>query len=389
MQRFFMGLFLIMVLIISSLLVACGGTPVSPTTPSPPSTTTPTTPSSPSTTTPTSSVTLKFTTHHAKNATNISQRTAEYFFSQLEKRSEGRIKIEQYLSASLSTNKQQHNAIKTDAAQVAFVFPSAIPSVLPYFQAIDMLYAGGSPAAGSKSIRQIYELHDGFKQPFIDYDMKPLFFVQGDPALPGFSKSVTKDIRLPSDIAGLKIRSFGMISNFLQTAGATPVTIAWTELPEALQRGTAQGAWVSPTAWTQMQLYELVSQIVYTGPCNYASGVIVMKDSVYESLPKDLQQIIDETREDTLAQRPEIFRQMEGDSIDLLKTASNLKLVSLTDAEKQEWKKIVPGLWEKQLDYLEESGIKDIRPFFDQFQDILAECEQTEEPWYDFDAAFK
>jgi TRAP-type C4-dicarboxylate transport system substrate-binding protein len=102
-----------------------------------------------------------------------------------------------------------------------------------------------------------------------------------------------KPIRTLADLKGVKIRAAGGADVALFNAlGGIPVKIDAMEQYEGLQRGTIDGTFFPYASIAAYKLEEVVS---YTTETNIGGSVfaIVMNKKVWESLPRDLQLVID------------------------------------------------------------------------------------------------
>jgi TRAP-type C4-dicarboxylate transport system substrate-binding protein len=106
-------------------------------------------------------------------------------------------------------------------------------------------------------------------------------------------------------IKGKKIRSFGAdIPKAFSAIGAVPVTVAPTEIYEALQRGTLDYSFINAGNMVAFKLVEVAKQ--HCGPVMAITGHnITMSSRTWKRLPKDIQQVFRQqsakTAEDYLA----------------------------------------------------------------------------------------
>jgi len=65
-------------------------------------------------------------------------------------------------------------------------------------------------------------------------------------------------VRVPADMQGLKMRSFGLdATQLLSTLGASPVTMSSQEIYQAMQRGTIDGCLTGPSSVLSRKLFEV------------------------------------------------------------------------------------------------------------------------------------
>ena len=94
------------------------------------------------------------------------------------------------------------------------------------------------------------------------------------------------------DIKGRKIRVFGAMGAFVEAFGGLPVSIAYSELYQAFQLGTIEGAVTGACALEEMKIKEVATGMV-SDPNVYASvHAILMNQDAFNALPNDIQGII-------------------------------------------------------------------------------------------------
>ncbi|MEI8633636.1 TRAP transporter substrate-binding protein [Vibrio sp. PP-XX7] len=120
---------------------------------------------------------------------------------------------------------------------------------------------------------------------------KPLFlFTHG----PGHIHTTEKLVKVPADLDGLRIRRpTTVVGNMLESMGAKPVGLPVPSAYQAVQRGVIDGVTFPWEAQISYRLNELTPKHTEVGGLYTLSFVVAMNKSTYESMPKDLQQVID------------------------------------------------------------------------------------------------
>lgn len=138
-------------------------------------------------------------------------------------------------------------------------------------------------------------------------------------------------IKKPSDIDGLKIRlpEVAMWPAVFSEFGFEPVALAVDELYSALQQGTVQASEGEIYQVRSQNLNEVQSHYSMTGHFPNAYHFIINTD-LYESLPKEDQQLIDEASAQAVKAANERVKSNEGDLIDEL-TGENFTLIEDVD----------------------------------------------------------
>ena len=163
-------------------------------------------------------------------------------------------------------------------------YPTTEVFELPFM----MTESGAGPA--SHALWDMFETHmkDGeFK------DLKILgTWVHG----PGMLHT-NKEVKSPGDMEGLKIRGGSrLVNSFLEELSATPVGMPVPAVPEALSKGVIDGTTIPWEVTASLKVPELVSNHTeFDGVSLYTlTFVLAMNKPRFESLPADLQKIIDD-----------------------------------------------------------------------------------------------
>ncbi len=167
---------------------------------------------------------------------------------------------------------------------------------------------------------------------------------------------INKDVSTIAGLAGLKLRSPGLLYNdVFRALGATELSLPVSDLYDAMDRGIVDGSLMSPSALISFKLAEVTDNVidldVYMNPMIFVAN----KDAWAKVSPED-QQII----EDLLAEFPEkIGAQYDRESAAGMEVAKerNIKIISLSDEEKAKFHDVVDPLKEKWLADMDSKGL--------------------------------
>lgn len=105
-----------------------------------------------------------------------------------------------------------------------------------------------------------------------------------------------RPIKTVKDFKGLKIRTAGVIPTFaLKLMGASPLTMATTEISEALQRGTVDAIQTSRGWGMGFGLPDVATHVSIWSVQSIFPGMLIVNKEKFEALPKDLQKILIDT----------------------------------------------------------------------------------------------
>ena len=105
-----------------------------------------------------------------------------------------------------------------------------------------------------------------------------------------------KAIKTLGYFKGLKIRTAGVIPTYaLKLMGASPLTIATTEILEALQRGTVDAIQTSRGWGMGFGLPDVATHVSIWSVQSIFPGMLIVNKDKFDALPKDLQKILIDT----------------------------------------------------------------------------------------------
>jgi TRAP-type transport system periplasmic protein len=215
---------------------------------------------------------------------------ARNYGAAIEKDSGGRIKVEVYPASQLGAIPRQIEGTQFGAIQAAVIPPEFFVGVDERFEVmaapglVDSL-AHGQKVAADPAVRQLM-LSLG-----ADKGLHGVGLFTAEP-----SDVIAKTpIRHLADFKGKKIRTFAskFQTESFNRLGATAVAMTLGDVLPALQQGTIDGAVAGMGPFTKMHFNDAAKYITFTNqPTIFV--VVEVNKKWYESLPPDLQKIIDD-----------------------------------------------------------------------------------------------
>jgi TRAP-type C4-dicarboxylate transport system substrate-binding protein len=236
-------------------------------------------------------VTLKFHTFMAPQS-NVWINMHKAWMDKVEKESGGRIKFEAYPAMQLGgTPVQLFDQVKDGVADIVWTLPGNTAGRFPRVEVFDLPFMMSNAEATSKAYWEYVQTlaPDEFK------DVQVLaLHVHG----PGVIHTVDKLIDTVDDVKGLKLRGpTRQVTKLLAALGATPVGMPLPGIPDALSKGTIQGAVIPWEVVPSVKVHELTKYHAEFDPAGGAlytlTFVMAMNKAKYNSLPADLKKIID------------------------------------------------------------------------------------------------
>lgn len=202
--------------------------------------------------------------------------------------SHGRIRVKLFFGGSLGGEKALVRRCAQGTIQMAGVSTGAASSLVPELNVLEMPYLFHDAAEADRIL-------DGAVKPQMAKLLASKGFVFGLWAENGFRSMFTRDkaINTVADLRGLRMRSQETIAhlNMYRALGASPQPIDATNVLTSLQTNVVDGFDNTPifafaTSWYQGAHHMTLTEHIYQ------PALILISKQFYDSLPRDLQQVV-------------------------------------------------------------------------------------------------
>lgn len=210
-----------------------------------------------------------------------------YVFQQeLEKRSDGRIKVEIYGGNQLGKSTESVAQTKSGLVQMCYAADGHFTPVYPNIQVFSVPYLFldrqiAWPILGGKTAQALMD--DMAKKTGI----RPLVFFENG----GFRNFTTsnKQLRTPADLKGVKIRTMSspLHMQLVKDLGASPTPVPFSELYSALQLKVVDGQENPVSVFRRPKLEEVQKNMILDGHV-YSITAYLINERWLQSLPPDL-----------------------------------------------------------------------------------------------------
>jgi TRAP-type transport system periplasmic protein len=234
---------------------------------------------------------------------------ADQWCKEIEKRTNGRVKITHFPGNILAPAQQAYDAAVKGIVDISECWFAATTGRQPMMELIDqpLGYMSGVQATGL-----INAYYKKFKPKELD-DVKVLLLHAHGPGLIQTKKPISKI----EDIKGLRIKCMGTTVKVVQAYGGVPVTIPLTETYDALQKGLADGVLLITEALKGWKLGELIKCTLKNNGIAYSTGqFVVMNKTSWNSLPPDIQKIIEQVSEERIERQGKLWDQLDKEALD-------------------------------------------------------------------------
>lgn len=212
----------------------------------------------------------------------------EDFIAFVEKETGGKVKFKFFHSGQLYKGKEEFAALERGDIDMAAPNDLYLTGIIPNTGISNLPFLWETPASMQKSLDAgLWDL--GINQKFEEHNVKVLGTAAGGPYqiyAKGFK------VTLPEDFKGQKWAVSGSTaSKAVELMEGSPTTMSSGELYMALQRGTVNGTTRPLITGLGRKLYEVVDNLAVTNMA-YFTCVLAINKSKWDSLPKDVQDVM-------------------------------------------------------------------------------------------------
>ena len=158
-----------------------------------------------------------------------------------------------------------------------------------------------------------------------------------------------KAVRKPEDLGDVKFRvmTSPILVEQFKLYGANPVALPWGEVYGGLQMNVIQ-AQVNPAFFIESaKFHEVTDHLIYVGDVEYTTTVVANAD-FYDGLSPERKKMLDEVRGELQQYIVKAQGEKNAAAVDkMLKDNPKLKVVKLTDAEREVFRKRAGPLGQK------------------------------------------
>jgi TRAP-type C4-dicarboxylate transport system substrate-binding protein len=165
-----------------------------------------------------------------------------------------------------------------------------------------------------------------------------------------------KAVRNLDDLKGLKLRAAGTGVKIMNALGAAAVGMPQSEVPEALQKGVVQGNVTSMDVLKDMK-YAEYCPFVTIADLWVVPFAVVMNKKKWESLPKDVQKVIDDLAKDQAVWTGKYVDNHAQEAKEWSKKEHKVEFIELTADQKAKWFGKLKSLVDDYIANLDKAGL--------------------------------
>jgi len=314
-------------------------------------------------------ITLKVATY-VSSATHFARDIMDPWCREIEKRTNGRIKVQKFYGGALYSAKEQVEQIAAGTADFDPNWVSSYaPGLFPMMRLVASPFLFANTHIASRVAEELFAKYSkkqfdragvmmGWLAPYGLY-----VYIGSTPA------------RTMQDFRGLKIRTSGGVkAKVMEKAyGVTAIRLPSSESYMAMQRKLVDGILTDISQIISHSYYEVGKHVTLFGGHGFAAvmGGSIMNKKTYNSLPKDIQRILYELNREATYWWSKSYEGNPEEDIPFIQK-QGVELTNITDKELTELKEKAIPVIEEEIESLEKKGYP-AREFYNEFKE---RCEQ-------------
>ncbi|MFA6788132.1 MAG: DctP family TRAP transporter solute-binding subunit [Arcobacteraceae bacterium] len=296
---------------------------------------------------------------HVVSASTPKGKAADFFEKRVEELTGGKIDVQVFPNSQLYGDGEEMKALVMNNVQLIMPSLSKFTSVAPQMQLFDLPFL-------FRDKDHLYNVMDGevgdILKSKVNEKKQMMAMDYWDAGFKHFSSS-KKAIVNPEDAAGMKyrIQSSKVLEAQFKAVGGNPQVLPFSEVYSALQQGVVDGTENPLSNFYTKKFHEVQSSLTLSSH-GYLGYLVVMNTQFWNKLPKDLQEKVAQAmkeatkleREETSIEDAKIMEELTKYS----QTTNKLQIIELTPEQKQQWQKVMAGVYPKFYDVIGEELIK-------------------------------
>jgi TRAP-type transport system periplasmic protein len=283
-------------------------------------------------------------------ATHTHTLLATEWAKEIEKRTNGAVKITMFPGATLTPANQCYDGVVKGISDIGMSVLSYTAGRFPLMEVIDM-------PLGYKTGYQATRLCNVFYHKFQpkELDDVKVMYLHGHG--PGILNTQDKKITKLEELKGMKIRCTGTTAKLVSHWGAAPVAMPQTETYDAVQKGVVDGL-MSPVE--TMKGWKFAEVTKYT-TLNYGSAYsmaffVVMNKQKWNALPKDIQATIQKVNEEWIEKTGKTWDEIDKVGWEFAK-AKGHQFVPLSKQEDERWANAARPIFSEYAQAMKAKGL--------------------------------
>lgn len=311
---------------------------------------------------------------------SVSEHMGNWWYDEIEDRTDGRLTFNVDAADSLCSAAEIPWCVRDGRADVGQTLTDYSSQLFPQAAVSSIPFLNTNSEAVTQALYELTTEHNGAADLWEENGLEPISHVPAGRLLLGGTEALSSVDQLEN----MRLRMAGQYAQHAVDAiGANAVAIPAPETYEGLERGIADAAAFPLDGTVTYQLKDILPEWADPGLGTYTTIGMWMNKDVYDGLPDDLRQVVDEvTEEFNREHASRIFNEVTLEQCGLLLDTIG-ELDQWDEAETQRWSDALgSSLEDRWVEDAEQDGIEDAAGYLDMYKEKLDsfEGEVEEDP---------
>lgn len=273
----------------------------------------------------------------------------EQWCREVEKRTGNRVKVTYFPSNTLTPPTQTFDSVQKGIADIGMSLLAYSPGRFPLSEVLTLPLGYTSGYQATKTANAFYQ---HFKPKEFD-DFKVLFLHAHGPGL----FHTKKQIHSIAEIKGMRTKVNADVAGIAAALGAVPVTMPITECYDGMQKGLLDALQLPMEGLKGWRFAEVSKTTIENHGMSYAATIFaVMNKDKWNSLPPDVQAIIEEINKEWIEKQGRLWNELDQEAREFA-LQKGMNIVTATPQEEAEVAAKMVPLFEKYVKGAQEKGL--------------------------------
>lgn len=275
----------------------------------------------------------------------------ERWAEELHRRTDGQVTVNTFPGGTLLSASNMFDGVRNGVADIGLSASSYEPARFPLLNLAGSLT--GIDVDSTVASQVVYELTQEF--PPEELGLEGFKVITAFTSEPGYLHTKIPVDSL-DDVEGLEIRVPGDATQVVEALGGVPVGMGQAETGEALQAGVVEGYVGSRETLMDLQ-YARSVQYVTSYPLTNVVFVALMDRQRWESLPENVQQVINELGSEMAYFTGDYLDSHIEESLAWAADKHDVEIVELSDEETEKWNERLKPINDARLSAVADMGL--------------------------------
>jgi TRAP-type transport system periplasmic protein len=266
----------------------------------------------------------------------------QYFCDEIEKRTDGRVKITLYPGGTLTSATKNFEGVAKGLSDLGMSCPLYVAGRFPVSEIFEMPSDLDSGWVTGKVYMDLFK-----KYPLKEYADVHVLYLHG----PGRNVISTRTVPVKTlaDMKGLVLRASGGATGTISALGATPRAMHMGEAYAALSKGVVEGQFAVPETLKGWKHADVVNYVtvppISTSSCQY----VIINKRKWNKLPADIQKIFTEVSADFPDYHGYVWNYYDNAGFEYFKSLPGRELITVSTDERDKWEAAVKPVIENYI----------------------------------------